>query len=139
MKRSALLLLLILAGCTSRTPEMQVAVKLSDDTHSIQILGFDKAIIGDIGRDTVAGVWQNLLPVYKMPADTDMKDFQVAQPGKYVVKDSLVKFTPDTPFKKGQVYFVRYFDYQGIKHAWQIIDGKKRLGAAQHRDLVFSY
>lgn len=139
MKRSALLLLLILAGCTSQVPEMQVAVKISPDTHSILISGFDQAIIDDIGRDTVTGVWQNLLPVYKMPVDTDMKDFQVAQPGKYLVKDNLVEFTPDTPFRKGQTYFLRYFDYQGIKHAWQIINGKKRLGAPKHQDLVFSY
>ena len=139
MKRPALLLLLILAGCTSRAPEIRLTVKLADDNHTIHISGFDKAIIDDISGDTTTGIWQNLLPVYKMPADTDMKDFQVAQPGKYAVKDSSVVFTPDTPFKKGQAYFLRHFDYQGIKHAWQVIDGKKKLGAAKHRDLVFGY
>lgn len=139
MKRSILLLLLVLTGCTSHAPELRVTVKLLDSNRSIQIAGFDSAVIDDIGRDTTAGVWQNLLPVYKMPADTDMKDFQQAQPGKYRVKDSLVVFIPDTPFRKGQAYFLRYFDYQGVKHAWQVIGGKNRLGAAKHRDLVFSY
>jgi hypothetical protein len=139
MKRLALLLLLVLVGCTSPAPEMHVIVRLSGDNRSVAIAGFDKAIIDDIGRDTAASAWRSLLPIYKMPTDTDMKDFQEVQPGKYVVRDSLVVFTPDTAFKKGQTYFLRYFDYQGIKHAWQIIDEKKRLGAAKHRDVVFSY
>ena len=48
MKKSALLLLLALIGCTSRAPELQVSVKLSDSNHSIHITGFDKAIIDDM-------------------------------------------------------------------------------------------
>jgi hypothetical protein len=139
MKRPVLLLLLTLIGCTSRAPELQVSVKLSDSNHSIHIMGFDKAIIDDIGRDTTIGVWQSLLPVYKMPADTDMKDFQRAQPGKYSVRGSAVIFTPDTPFRKGQAYFLRCFDHAGVKSAWQLVRSGKRPGASKYRDMLFSY
>jgi hypothetical protein len=139
MKRSVYLLLLTFAGCSAHAPEMRIDVKLSDSDHAISISGLDKAVIDDISRDTTAGIWQNLLPVYKMPGDTDMKDFQQAQPGKYMLKDNTVVFIPDTPFKKGQVYFLRYFDYQGEKSAWQIVKDKQRLGAAKHRDMAFSY
>jgi hypothetical protein len=139
MKRSILLLLLTLMSCTSRAPEKQVTVQLSEGNRSIHILGFDKAVIDDIGRDTATGVWLGLLPVYKMPADSDMKDFQNAQPGKYDVNDNVVIFTPDTPFKKGQIYFIRCYDYGGTKNAWQLVGNGKRPGAAHHRDLTFSY
>jgi hypothetical protein len=132
-------LLLFCLGCTHHSKEISVAVSLTNNNHSIRISGFDKAIIDDIGRDTTSDIWQSLLPVYKMPADTDMKDFQQPQPGRYAVKGSQVIFTPDTAFKHGQAYFVRCFDYSGIKSAWQIVSEKKQVGALKHRDLLFSY
>ena len=130
---------LLLYSCSRKPDENWHLLKLVDSNRALQILGFDKAVINDIARDTDTAVWQGLLPVYKMPADTDMKDFQKPQPGKYAVQDSMVVFTPDTAFKKGQSYFVRCFDYQGVKDAWHILGDKKRLGAATHRDLSFSY
>ena len=132
------IIILLFFGCAHSDQMPDVRIN-KIDSNSITLSGLDKNIIADIGRDTTAGVWQALLPVYKMPADTDMKDFQNPQPGKYAVKDTLVIFAPDTAFKKGQTYFVRYFDYQGAKSAWQILSEKKRLGAAKYRDLVFSY
>src|SRR5581483_92431 len=91
----------LFAGCGRDVKTAAIRVGLTGNNHSLQISGFDRAVIADIGRDTSYEAWQSLLPVYKMPADTDMKDFQNAQPGKYEIKDSLVVFTPDTPFRKG--------------------------------------
>ncbi|MBS1532426.1 MAG: hypothetical protein JSU01_19140 [Bacteroidetes bacterium] len=96
-------------------------------------------IIDDISRDTSNEAWQNLLPVYKMPDDTDMKDFQHAQPGKYKVEGNEVTFTPDTPFGKGQTYFLRTFDYSGAKDAWDFVRKQKGKGSAGHKDLLFKY
>ncbi|MGZ3821843.1 MAG: hypothetical protein ACXVB6_14710, partial [Mucilaginibacter sp.] len=90
-------------------------------------------------RDTANGAWQSLLPVYRMPADTDMKDFQNAQPGSYHVNDSLVIFTPDTPFRKGQPYFLRFFEHDEATSAWQYIKGKVKIREATHTDLIFKY
>ena len=140
MKRNAIFLLLVLsAGCTKHSPEYSIKIALADSNRSVRITGFDKAVIDDIGRDTTSGVWQSLLPVYKMPADTDMKDFQNAQPGKYDIRDSAVIFTPDTIFAKGQLYFVRAYQYGETKSAWQLIIEKKRTGSLAHKDLLFKY
>ena len=68
-----------------------------------------------------------------------MKDFQNAQPGKYIVKGSLVVFTPDTPFRIGKTYFLRTFDYSGAKDAWDFIRRQKGKGSAGHKDLLFKY
>ena len=141
MKKNVWFILLVLTslGCGQHTQQADVRVSLADSNRSIQISGFDKAVIDDIGRDTANGVWQSLLPVYKMPADTDMKDFQNPQPGNYRISDSLVVFTPDTAFKKGQVYFVRAYQYGGAKNAWQYLREKKRTGTLSYKDLLFSY
>src|SRR6202012_6107625 len=105
MKKAGIFLLLICLGCRSKVSEIApIHVMLADSNHSLKIKGIDYLVMDDIKGDTAPDRWQSLVPVYRMPADTDMKDFQKAQPGKYLVKDSLVVFTPDTPFKKGQMY-----------------------------------
>jgi len=139
MKKSAIAIIFLFCSCAGRVSENRIVMKLSDSNRSITISGFDKAIINDIARDTDTNVWQGLLPVYKMPVDTDDKDFLTAQPGKYVVKDSLVVFTPDTAFKKGQVYFLRFFDYGDTKTAWQLLQAMEKPGTIRHTDLRFSY
>ena len=140
MKISLLFLAVIICfGCSNHPKPVDVKISMTDSNRSLKITGFDKLIIADIGRDTNNEAWQSLLPIYKMPADTDMKDYQNVQPGKYVVMDSLVIFTPDTTFKKGQAYFLRYFQHDQGTSAWQYLRQKKRPGSLSYKDLVFSY
>jgi len=134
-----ILILLFCLGCKRQPGKIAITISLTDSNRSVSVKGFDKAVIGDIGRDTDKSVWQGLLPVYKMPADTDLKDFQTAQPGMYMVKDSVVIFKPDTPFKKGQAYFLRYYPHDEGTDAWQYIRDRKRTGSQEHRDLIFKY
>jgi hypothetical protein len=140
MKNTGLFLVLIFClGCTHQPPTIDVKISLTDSNRSLKISGFDRAVIADIGRDTANDAWQSLLPVYKMPADTDMKDYQKAQPGNYKVEDSVVVFTPDTLFKKRQSYFLRYYPHAEGASAWQYIKDKKRPGDLSYKDLVFRY
>jgi len=139
MKKITLFLIIIFCLGCARPSKINIAITLTDSNRSIQISGFDKEVIDDIAQNSADSAWQALLPVYKMPADTDMKDFQNAQPGSYRVKDSLVIFTPDTPFRKGQVYFVRSFDYNQAKNAWEFVREKKQKGSIGHKDLLFRY
>lgn len=134
-----LLAAMLCFGCTHKSGKINIVTSLVDSNRSLKISGFDRAIIGDIGRDTTIGIWQSLLSVYKMPADTDLKDYQDAQPGSYKVRDSVVVFTPDTPFKKSQAYFLRYYQYDKVTDAWDYIKYKKRPGALSYTDLIFKY
>ncbi|MCR8561618.1 hypothetical protein KXD93_28445 [Mucilaginibacter sp. BJC16-A38] len=136
MKRYAAILLLIVFGCKSHNSSLVTGhITLTNNNHAIKFTGLDYAIVNEIGRDSVPGVWQTLLPVYKMPADTDLKNYQPIQHGTYTLKDSAVVFTPDTPFVKGKTYFMRYYQFKG-ENIWDYIKGKKRLGEAGYRDLV---
>ena len=140
MKVAILFLVIIFCvSCSNHPKPVDVKISLTDSNHSLEIAGFDKLIIAEIGRDTNNEAWESLLPVYKMPVDTDMKDYQNVQPGKYTVQDSVVIFTPDTPFKKGQVYFLRFFRHDEDISAWKLIRQKKRPGSISYKDLVFSY
>ena len=137
MKKTLLILALFCLACTHKSKTPAIHISLVNNNRSVKISGLDYAIISEINRDSVAGIWQGLLPVFRMPADTDMKDYQPAQPGKYHLTDSVVVFTPDTPFAKNQAYFVRYFKFGEGNGALDYIRGKKKLGSTHYVDVVF--
>src|ERR1035437_7547356 len=97
-RRPYLCLLLFCFSCTPKTNTEAVHITFINDNRSIKFSGLNYAVLQDIKWDTASANWQNLFQVYRMPADTDMKGYQPAQPGLYHVKDGSVVFTPDTPF-----------------------------------------
>lgn len=137
MKKPMWIFLALCLGCGAKPPVPTVKATLVDSGRSVKFAGLDYAVISEIARDTATGLWQGLIPVYRMPADTDVKDYQPVQPGKYALKDRAVVFTPDTPFVKGQTYFMRYYQFDGGDDAWDFITGKKKLGHPGHTDLIF--
>ena len=112
-------------------------ISLDSSKQTLKITGLNNVIVQDINRDTTANKWQQLIPVYRMPVDTDMKDFQPIQPGKYLVKDSLIFFTPDTPFARQQTYFVRHYHYDEDRSVWSFIKGERHAGKINYTDLIF--
>jgi hypothetical protein len=137
MRRLVVLLpLLICFGCTTKTRTTNVQLILTNNNKSIKIMGLDYMILKDIAADT-ANNWQSLFPVYRMPADTEMKNYQPKQPGRYLLKDSALVYTPDTPFTKQQTYFVRYYQYGDGLNVWDFVKGKKRPGKNTFTDLIF--
>ncbi|SRR5258708_851286 len=137
VKNSLCGLLLICFGCTHQPKMPAVHVTLVDSNQSVKFKGLDYAIVSEINRDSTTGIWQRLLPVYRMPADTDLKDYQPVQPGVYRLKDSAVVFTPDTPFAKSRTYFMRYYKFGDANGVWDFIRNKKRLGSMHYVDLEF--
>src|SRR6202012_5703072 len=85
MKKYTLVLLIMLLGCGSKHQPDIIKIALADSGKSLEITGVAADVLQEINRDTVANIWQTLVPVYRMPADTDLKDFQPPQPGKYRV------------------------------------------------------
>lgn len=133
-----LALTLFFTGCSSNQPKVNnVKINLTSDKHSLKITGLDLLIVQDINRDSSGGNWQSLVPVFKMPIDTELKNYQPIQPGKYVVTDSVVVFTPDTPFIAQQTYFVRYYKFDANSKASDFILGKNKLGSLHYTDLIF--
>jgi len=135
MKKSAWLLLFFLFSCAEKQHAPSVHISLVNDNKSIKFTGLDKDIATEISRDSIPEVWENMVPVFKLPADTDLKNYQPVQHGLYSLKDSSVVFTPDTPFVKGQAYFMRYYIFKG-SDIWDYLKGKKRLGNVSYQDLV---
>jgi hypothetical protein len=137
MKRSLSFFLLLCFSCTHKPQVPAVHISLINNNSAVKFTGLDYAIISEINRDSIQETWQGLLPVFLMPADTDMKGYQPVQPGKYQLKDSAVVFTPDTPFVKNRTYFMRYYQFGESKGAWDYIKGKKKLGGVHYIDLPF--
>lgn len=135
MKKYAWLLLFLMFSCGEKQRAPSVHISLTNDNKSIKFTGLGKEIVTEISRDSIPEVWENLVPVFKLPADTDLKNYQPVQHGAYALKDTAVIFTPDTPFIKGQAYFMRYYIFKG-NDIRDYLRGKKKLGNMSYRDLV---
>jgi len=130
-------LIFFCTACISKPQSPVIHISKIDQERSIKISGLDAAIIQDIARDSSGANWQGLIPVYKMPADTDMKNYQPVQPGTYHIADGSVIFTPDTPFMSHQTYFVRYYKLDNGNQLTDFIAGRNKLNILRYNDLKF--
>ena len=128
---------MLCVGCTHQPSAPAVHINLVNNNRSIRFTGLDYAIISEINRDAIPGIWQSLIPVYRMPADTDLKDYQPLQSGVYQIAGSAVVFTPDTPFIKGKTYFVRYYQFGEGRSVTDYIRGRKKFQEMTYKDLIF--
>jgi hypothetical protein len=137
MKRIVGVLLLVSLSCTPKRDKINVQISLLNKNSAVKLNGLEYAIISEINRDSTTGIWQNLIPVYRMPSDTDLKDYQPAQPGVYKIVDSAIVFTPDTPFRSGKTYFMRYYKFNEGNSAMDYIRGSKKIRNIHYVDLTF--
>ena len=136
-KYVTLIILFFAFACTPPKHPAAVHIALVNNGQSVQFTGLNQLVINDVARDTNKNAWQSLIPVYRMPADTDLKNYQPVQPGQYEVKDSTVVFTPDTPFVKGQTYFVRNYRLGEGASLIDYIKSHSQPGKVHFIDLIF--
>ena len=137
MKKTLCLLLLICLGCIKKPGQISLTVSVIDK-NTISIGNVDNNLLANLAKDTIAyEQWKNLLPVYRMPADTDMKDYQQPQPGRYTLKNNAVIFSADTPFQKKGVYFVRLYHLQDDSNVWALLKGQWKQGSPAYKECIF--
>ena len=137
MRKFIALILFAFAGCKTSVNHPAITISLVNQKQHLQISGINNEILADVARDSSATVWQSLVPVYKMPADTTLKNLQPVQPGAYTVKSAVLTFKPDTPFLKGAVYFVRAYRYNQDSRLADLVTGRLRAGQIPFTDLIF--
>ncbi len=137
MKKTLCLLFCICLGCAKKPAQSALKVTVISAT-TISITNIDNNLLANTRQDTIANAqWQSLLPVYHMPADTDMMDYQNPQPGKYTIKNNRIIFSADTPFRKGQSYFARFYHFQDDSNIWTLLKGNWKQHTSQYKECVF--
>jgi len=113
---------------------------LSRDSQLVCVSGIDYSILQQFKKDSLTTeAYQRILSVYRMPADTDMKDYQNEQPGIYNITGSLITFKPDTPFKKHQTYFARFYGHAMGNMPTDLAQGKGNLKAPKFTEVIFKF
>lgn len=136
MKKVLPFIVLFVFSCTPSIKSPTITLTKTAN-NAIKFSGLDLTMIQALGSDSAStSAWQSLIPVYKMPKDTDLKSFQPMQPGKYVVLDSLVIFTPDTPLQAGQTYFARCYHFGQGNTLIQQIKARHKIGNQPYTDLI---
>jgi len=135
MRKLYLPVIMILAFGCNHPNENAIQIALINNS-TLKITGIDSLVLNDIARDT-ANRFDVLASIYRMPADTEMKDYQPVQPGKYTVKNGELIFVPDTAFIKGQTYFVRYYRFSKENSVWDFMSKRKNAMSQKYNDLIF--
>ncbi|RVU00263.1 hypothetical protein EOD41_12320 [Mucilaginibacter limnophilus] len=137
MKQLLFILLLFCFGCARRNEGSQVNVIPVNGT--LQISGLEDEMLYRLSHDTIVERWYTLMPVYKLPADTTLKDDQPEQRGTYTVSGSIVLFKPDTAFVKDQKYFLRFYRINKGGSVWDMLKSNStRPGMHQYTDVIFT-
>ena len=138
MKRiSIVILLLFFVACRQKKTD---SFHITVNKNAVQVAGVPTLTLQGIGHDSLdMKTWQSFFPVCKMPADTDMRNYQEPMPGKYAIANKLIKFTPDTPFTAGQTYFARYYVYDNEVSAADLALHNAVPGKAPYTELIFEY
>jgi len=132
----------ICAGCQSAsvTESDHSRIGLSKDSQMVIVGGLDYSVLQELKKDSLPPeAFQRLFPVYRMPADTDMKDYQNEQPGTYQITDSLITFKPDTAFEKHQTYFARFYGHSTENTPDKLAQSKGNLKAPKFTEVVFKF
>jgi hypothetical protein len=130
----------ISCNSTATKQGANVNIRLSKDSQAVCIAGLEYAILHDLKTDTLNNqAWHSLFAVYCMPADTDMKDLQPQQPGKYLVTDTSVIFTPDTAFNRHRQYFVRYYGGALVGNKSDVLRSGAKLEGQHYKEVVFKF
>ena len=129
-------------GChsTSVTEDDHSRMGLSKDSQTVFVSGLDYSVLQEFKKDSLPlEAFQRIFPVYRMPADTDMKDYQNEQPGVYQITDSLIIFKPDTAFKKHETYFARFYGHSTENTPTKLAQGKGNLKAPKFTEATFKF
>ncbi|MBW4888648.1 hypothetical protein KXQ82_02930 [Mucilaginibacter sp. HMF5004] len=120
--------------------KQEVDIRLSKDSQSVCLTGLEYAILHDLKTDTLnTEAWQSLFAVYRIPADTDMKDLQKPQPGNYIVTDTSIVFKPDTAFAKHQSYFAHFYGGPLAAGKLELVQAKTKLEGQHYKEVVFNF
>ncbi|SFS96621.1 hypothetical protein SAMN04487890_107149 [Mucilaginibacter polytrichastri] len=128
----------ICLGCAKKSAQPHLKVSVLN-ANTINFGNIDYNTLANLHQDSLnTAEWQAILPVYRMPADTDMKDFVLPQPGKYAFKNNQLIFSADTPFLGHSLYFARYYRLHDESNAWDVMKGKWKRGTPQYVECTFT-
>jgi len=87
-----------------------VRIALSGDSSAVELKRIPSYAIKEFRADSMkTEQWQDFFAVYEEIPDKEMRDFQTALDGDYLVNDSLISFTPTGGFEKRKSYFSRCY------------------------------
>ena len=127
-----LFILVIFYGCKqSAKKETSLIIKVSADSIGVELHNIPSFIIDNFAADTLTQAhWKSFFAVYKEPGNPELRDIQAPLKGTYSIKDSLIIFTPDAGFIKGNKYFVQCYAKKLLLEPQDLISNNKKLLSA---------
>ena len=110
----AIIFLFFANACAQRenneSLDSKLRINLSTDSTMIELSGLSIDVLEELRTDSLEDAhWQNFFAVYEEPEDPEMRDFQQAVEGAYLIRDGIIQFTPNERFRTDLAYFSRCY------------------------------
>lgn len=113
-------------------------IRLSADSTAIELHNIPAYIIDEFQADSLQNSqWENFFAVYEDIPDHEMRDFQPALEGSYVIVDGLVRFKPGADFRKEASYFARCYTKSLLREPQNIISSRKLFSTGEFIEYRF--
>jgi hypothetical protein len=108
------IILILFTSCWHETEQESIQnkliIRLNSDSSSIELLGLASPVLEELKSDSLPdSLWKNFLAVYEEHDDPEMRDFQPALEGIYIIEGELIRFKPKNKFRENQLYFARCY------------------------------
>ena len=135
---------LIASGCKppvqSANNSTLLVIRLSPDSSAVELRGVPSEVLADFKSDSLTEKeWNSFFAIYKVPADSELRDIERPLKGIYVIKDSIVNFTPAEPFHKNQSYFVQCYARKLFVVPEDIIKSRKLPSRSSVQEETFDF
>ena len=135
---------LIASGCKppvqSANNSTSLVIRLSQDSSAVELHGVPAEVLADFKYDSLTEKeWNSFFAIYNVPADPELRDIERPVKGSYVIKDSIVNFTPAEPFHKKQSYFVQCYARKLFVEPEDIIKSRKLPSRNSVQEVVFDF
>lgn len=113
-------------GKVKQSPSNDMLIRLSADSSAVELHHIPPYVIDEFLADSLENSqWENFFAVYEESPDPEMRDFQPALHGQYLIGDGIVRFLPDEDFRKDASYFARYYTRILLQEPQDIISSRK--------------
>lgn len=139
----AALFFLFLSSCTEKRQNERLAetikLRLNSDSSAIELRDVPAHIIEEFLADSLDySQWSGFFAVYEESRDPEMRDFQPALSGTYIIDEGMVRFQPDSAFRKGRSYFSRCYTKLLLREPADILGAGKLSVNNSYIELRFS-
>ncbi|GEM_PF-6330748 len=116
----------------------KLLIRLNSDSSEVELSGLADQAIEELMTDSLPdSLWTNFFAVYEETPDPEMRDFQPALKGIYIIDAGLIRFKPRDNFRDNGLYFARCYTKLLLQDAESLIETRELFESNGYTEYKF--